>query len=32
MFLKSLKYLLGSFMMEGNVIFSVNAKIVHVDF
>ena len=32
MFPKSLKYTPSAFVMEGNIVFSVNAKIVHVDF
>ena len=32
MFSKLLKYMSSSFMMEGYVVFSVDAKVVHVDF
>ena len=32
MFLKLLKYMLSLFMMEGNVVFGVDAEVIHVDF
>ena len=32
MFSKLLKYTLSLFMMEGNVIFGVDAEVIHVDF
>ena len=32
MFPKSLKYTPSAFVMEGNIVFSVNAKVIHVDF
>ena len=32
MFSKSLKYMPSLFMVEGNVVFSVDAEVIHVDF